>query len=114
MPDPSLPSAMTPFQLLFGRSPRTTLDMLVPQMDDTEATGGLENFIEGRRHNLREIREALESMREEREKARQHHNAAIQQPSAGTRAARGDLVLAQESDSSLHRQRMGPKLVHEK
>ena len=56
MPDPSLPSAMTPFQLLFGRSPRTSLDMLVPQMDDTEATGGLENFIEGRRHNLREVR----------------------------------------------------------
>ena len=26
----------------------------------------------------------------------------------------GDLVLARESDSSLHRQGMGPKLVHEK
>ncbi|CAN0534235.1 unnamed protein product, partial [Laminaria digitata] len=27
---------------------------------------------------------------------------------------KGDLVLARESDSSLHRQGMGPKLVHEK
>ena len=114
MPDPPLPSAMTPFQLLFVRSPRTSLDMLVPQMDDTEATGGLENFIEGRRHNLREVREALGRMREGREEARQLHNAVIQRPSAGTRAARGDLVLARESDSSLHWQGMGPKLVHEK
>ena len=114
LPDPSLPSAMTPFQLLFGRSPRTSLDMLVPQMDDTEATEGLENFIEGRRHNLREVREALERMREAREKARQYHNAAIQRPSMGTRVAKGDLVLARESDSSLHRQGRGPKLVHEK
>ena len=59
MPDSSLPSTMTPFQPLFGRSTRTTLDMLVPQMDDTEATGGLSNFIESRRHNMREVAEAL-------------------------------------------------------
>ena len=75
MPDPSLPSAMTPFQLLSGRSPRTSLDMLVPQMDDIETTGSLENFIEERRHDLREVREALERMHEHREKARQRHNA---------------------------------------
>ena len=42
--------------------------MLVPQMDDTEATGGLENFIEGRRHNVGEVREALERMRDGRRK----------------------------------------------
>ena len=59
MPNPSLPSAMTPFQLLFGRSPRTTLDLLVPQMDDTEATGGLSNFIESHRHNMREVVDCL-------------------------------------------------------
>ena len=46
--------------------------------------------------------------------ARQHHNAAIQRPSAGTRVAKGDLVLARESDSSIHRQGRGPKLIHEK
>ena len=111
-PVPAL--GVTPFQLLFGRSPLTSLDMLVPQMDDTETTGGLENFIEGRRHNLREVREALERMREHREKARQLHNASIQRPSAGTRVAASDLVLARGSDSSLHRQRMGPNLVRDK
>ena len=67
--DPSLPSAMTPFQLLFGRSPRTTLDMLVPQMDDTGATGGLSNFIENRRHNMREVAEALKKLHEDKEAA---------------------------------------------
>ena len=88
--------------------------MLVPQMDDTEATESPENFIEGRRHNLREVREELERMRDGREKARQHDNAAIQRPSAGTRIAKGDLVLARESDSSIHRQGRRPKLIHEK
>ena len=53
-------------------------------------------------------------MREGREKARQHQNAAIQRPSAGTRISRGDFVLARESDSSLHRNGMGSKPVHEK
>ena len=59
MPDPSPSSTMTPFQLLFRRSTHTTLDMLFPQMNDTEATGGLSNFIESRRHNMREVAEAL-------------------------------------------------------
>ena len=68
MPDPSLPSAMIPFQLLFGRTPRTALDVLVPQMDDTETTGGLTNFVENRRHNMREVAEALKKIRESRVK----------------------------------------------
>ena len=107
-------NAVTAARLLPLANPRTFLDMLVPQMDETEATGGLENFIEGRRHNVQEVREALERIREGREKVRQHHNAAIQRPLAGARVARGDLVLARERDSSLHQQGMGPKLVHEK
>ena len=41
-------------------SPPTSLDMIVPRMVDTEASGGFENFIGERRHNLREVREALE------------------------------------------------------
>ena len=43
-PGPSRPSAMTPFELMIGRSPRTALDVLIPRMDDTETTGGLTNF----------------------------------------------------------------------
>ena len=61
MPDPLIPSTMTPSQLLFDRSLRTALDMLVPQIDDTEATGGLSNFIESRRHNMGEVAEALKN-----------------------------------------------------
>ena len=114
MPNPSLLSAMTPFQLVFDRSLRMSLHLSVPQMYFTEATGGLENFIEGRPHNLREIREAPERMHEGMEKAPLHHNAAIHRPSAGTRAAKGDLVLARESDSSLHRHGTGAKLGCEK
>ena len=114
MPDSSLPSTMTPFQPLFGRSTRTTLDMLVPQMDDTEATGGLSNFIESRRHNMREVAEALKKLHEDKGVARQRHNAGISRPAARVNVAVGDLVLARESDSALFRQEMGSKLVHEK
>ena len=99
---------------LVRSQPAQSLDMVVPKMDDAETTGVLEDFIEERRYNRREVREAFERMREHTEKAQQLHNASIQRPSAGTRVALGDLVLARESDSSLHRQGMGPKLVHEK
>ena len=68
--DPSLRSVMIPFQLLFGRSPCTTLDKLVPQMDDTEATGGLTDFIYNRRYYLREVAEALKSIHEGRQRTR--------------------------------------------
>ena len=49
--DRALHSAMTPSRLLFGRSPRTAVDILIPLIDDTEATGGLGHFIENRGHN---------------------------------------------------------------
>ena len=114
MPDPSLSSAMTPFHLLFGRSPRTTLDVLVPQMDDTETTGGLTNFIENVRHNMREVAEALKKTHESRVKTRQRRNAEIRRPSSGVGSVEGDLILERESESSLFRQGMRPKLVHEK
>ena len=62
----------------------------------------------------RRPREALERIHQGREKARQRRNASIQRSSAGTRVVTGDLVLAKVSDSSLHRQGMGAKRVHEK
>ena len=105
---------MTPFQLLFGRSPHTALDVLVPQMDDTETAGGLPNFIENRRHNMREVVEALKKIHESGVKTRQRRNAEIQRPSSGVGSVEGDIVLARESESSLVRQGMEPKLVHER
>ena len=107
MADLSLPSAMTPFQLLFGRSRRISIDMLVPQVNNTENTEGFANLIDEHRHNLRDVREALERLHEGTEKARQRRNASIQPPSAGTRAVTGTLVLARENGSSLHRQGRG-------
>ena len=53
---------MTPFQLLFGRSPRTSLDV--------ETTGGPTNFIENRQHNMREVAEVLKKIHESRVKTR--------------------------------------------
>ena len=77
-------------------NPRTPLYMLVPLIDD------------------RRPREALERIHVGSEEARQRRNQSIQRPSAGARVVTGDLIPVIESDSSLHRQGMGPKLVHEK
>ena len=54
-PDVSLPSNMTPFELLFGRKPRTSSDSLVPLSAETEQSGGLDNFVERRKQSLREV-----------------------------------------------------------
>ena len=42
LPDSSLPSQMAAFELLFGRKPRTSLDSLVPLLDDATQPGILE------------------------------------------------------------------------
>ena len=47
------PSNMTPFELLFGRKPRTSLDSLVPLSEETGQRTGLDNFVERRKQNLR-------------------------------------------------------------
>ena len=61
-------TVLYPFEILFGRKSRTsldTLDTLVPQIDDSEAAEGLENFIKQRRV-LREVRQVLEKRQENR------------------------------------------------
>ena len=65
-PDPTLPGNMVPFKILFDHKPRTSLDTLVSQMDDSEVTRGLENFIKQRRQVLREVRQVLEKRHENR------------------------------------------------
>ena len=95
-PDPSLPSAMTPFPLLIGRSPRTALDELIPRMDDTETTGGLTNFIGNRRHIIRDVAGALKKTHESRVEPREHRNTEIRRPPSGIGSVEGDLVLARE------------------
>ena len=68
--DPTLPNTMTPFELLFGRKPRISLDTLVPQIDATDKSGGLDSFVESRRQNFREVRLALEKRHQSKVNAR--------------------------------------------
>ena len=113
-PRPALPSAMTPFQLLFDRRPRTTLDMLTPHMDDTEATGGLSHVIETRGRNMRGVAEAQRKIHKSNEVPRQRRNARISRSPPSVSVSEGDLVPARESDTSLFGQGMELKLVHTK
>ena len=113
LPDTSLPSNMSPFELLFGRPPRTSLDTLVPLSGETENTRGLDNFVEQRRQNMLEVRQAMERRNELRMEARATANATISRPSAGVSADRGSLVLVRTPASLRHRDRHGMKLQHD-
>lgn len=112
LPDANLPSNMSPFELLFGRPPRTSLDTLVPLSGETENTRGLDNFVEQRRPNMLEVRRAMERRNELRMTAREKANASIARPSAGVSADRGSLVL-RTAVSLKHRDRRGTKLHHD-
>ncbi|CAB1096027.1 unnamed protein product [Ectocarpus sp. CCAP 1310/34] len=113
LPDTVLPSHMTPFELLFGRKPGTTLDSLVPLTDETGAEGGLDNFVERRKQNLREVRMVLERWHELRVAARAKANATFEKSSAGVAVGRNSLVLIRETESRRHRDRRERKLQHD-
>lgn len=51
---------------------------------------------------------------EERQRARDKRDEENKMPTPGIRVKGGDLVLLLETTSSLHREGVGPKLVHEK
>ena len=63
--------------------------MLVPQTSNTEATGDLESLIERHRHNVPEVRGAVEKTHEGNEKAHLRHDAGIQRPPASVLAVGG-------------------------
>lgn len=104
---------MSPFEFLFGRRPRTSLDTLVPGAGVTDNTKGLDNFVEQRRQNLLEVRLAMEKRNELRMATRAKANADISRPSAGVTADRGSLVLVRTPASLRHRDRHGMKLQHD-
>lgn len=85
--DPSIPSAMTPFHLFFGQYPLITLDTLVLQLEDTEATGGLSNLMQSRR-NMRDVAEAPKKVHKDKEVARQRRDAEISRPFSGDKFGR--------------------------
>lgn len=113
LPDLSLPANMTPFELLFGRPPRTSVDSLVPKTDVTDADGGLDNFVERRKQNLLEVRLALEKRHDLRVSARLRANQSIERSSVGVVVSKGDLVLVRETSATRHRDSRGRKLQHD-
>ena len=74
------------------RKPRVPLDTLVPQIDGTDRSGGLDNFVESRRQNFREVRPVPVKRHQSKANARPKANNKIIRGSAGTVAQTGDLV----------------------
>ena len=114
IPDSSLPSKMTAFELLFGRKPRTSLASLVPLLDDATQPGSLDNFLEQRKQSLLEVRKVLERRQAMRVASRERVNATINRSSIGVTVTAGDLVLVREENSTRSREGCGNKLHHEK
>ena len=114
LPDSSLQSNMTAFELLFGRKPQTSLDSLVPLLNGAAQTTSLDNFVEQRKQNLLEVCKVLEQRQVIRTAARKRVNATINRSSAGVPTKVGDLVLVREADSTRSREGYGTKLHHEK
>lgn len=89
--------AMSPSKILFGKKPQTSLGSLVPQLDDTETCGGLNSFVEQRRHVLREAQSVLEKRYQQKVVAKEKVNARISRPPARVTVKPGDLVLVRET-----------------
>ena len=97
-----------------ARKPRISLDTLVPQRDATDRSGELDNFVDSRRKNFREVRLALEKRHRSKTNARLEANKKIIRESAGTVPQTGDLVLVRESSNNVERDGSGGKLEHER
>lgn len=104
---------MTPFELLFARPPRTSLDSLVPTAEAADAAGGLDNFVERKKQNMLEVRLALEKSHDLRVSARARANQTIERSSAGVAVKKGNMVLVRETTSTRHRDSRGRKLQHD-
>ena len=104
---------MTPFELLFGRKPRISQDTLVPKIDATDRSGGLDSFVE-ETTEFQASTAGLEKRHQSKVSARLKANEKITRESAGTGAQAGDLALVKESSSSIERNGSGGKLEHER
>lgn len=115
VPDTSLPRNLSSLEVLFGYESQTTFDTLVPFMDDTKLSGGLDAFIiQCSKQMLRELGQVLEK--------RHGHNVAVRQKicahtwrlPAGVSVISGDLVLVKETRSNIHRYKRGGELQDER
>ena len=65
------------------RKPHIPLDTFVPQIVATDRSGGLDNFVESRRQNFREVQPALEKRHQSKANARVKAKNKIKRKSAG-------------------------------
>lgn len=111
LPDESLPGNLSPYQMLFGRAPRTPLDQLAPSLDNSAL--GLEPTVEETRRKHLEVTKALQQRQAGKNRHRDRRNAQISRTSPGAKAIVGDKVLVRESASTLYRDGVHPKLAHD-
>ena len=98
-PDESFPGHLSPYQMMFGRSPRTPLDQLSPNLDNSGATLGLDTTVEETRRKHVEVTRALRKRQAEKNRHRDLLNAQILRTSPGAKAQVGDKVVVRESAS---------------
>ena len=97
------------------RKPRIPLDTLVPQTGAADRSGGLNNFVESRWQNFREVRSVPVKRHQNKANARPKANNEIIRESSGIVAQTGDLVLVRESSSNnVAQDGSGGKLEHER
>jgi len=109
-PDPALPGGVSPYQILFGRPPRSHIDLLAQPLDAASFGQGLDRTVEEQHHMTQEI---LAKRQETLTRQRERHNAKVARESPGAKAQVGDLVLVRETPVSLYRDSLHPKLAHE-
>jgi len=109
-PDPALPGGASPYQILFGRPPRSHVDFLAQPLDRVAFGQGLERNVEEQHHLTQEI---LAKRQEVLTRQRERHNAKIARESPGAKTQVGDLVLVRETPVSIYRDSLHPKLAHE-
>ena len=114
LPDLSLPSNMTSFELLFSREPRASLDSLVPPFDDAKQPDNLDNFVEQGNRNLLEVRKGLEQRYSVRVVTRKRVNATKNRSLISVTVKVGSLVLVEEAGSTRNREGCVNKLHDEK
>ena len=85
----------------------------MPQIDATDRSGRLDNFVESRRQIFREVRPVPVKCYQSKANARPKSNQQNIKESAET-VAQQDLVLVKESSSNVERNGSGGKLEHER
>lgn len=93
------------FDFLLYDKPRRTLDTLVLLMGELEQGGGAHTFVEQRQQMLLEVRYAVEKRHRDCVTFGRFTVAKIAWSSAGLMTKRGDLLLVNEADGTVHRSR---------